>query len=122
MTIDDTTVDEERFRRLAREKQGFYKGQRGHYIGTVDPGDDTILLRYAYSVDMNKLDAALDLNELLKVARFGIYELGFPGLEVLDLAVIQLHDIIAGPFEDYREARNILPYVIDGRYRRKERT
>ena len=44
MTIDDKTMDEERLIQLAREKQGFYKGQRGFYIGTANRGDDAIML------------------------------------------------------------------------------
>jgi hypothetical protein len=107
MAIDDKTKNEEQLIQLAREKQGFYKGQRGFYIGTTDRGDDTILLNPTFSSDMNRL---------LRAASFWIDELGHPNMELLDLASIQMHDIIAGPFENREVAHRILPYVIRTRY------
>lgn len=107
MTIDDTTTGEERLMQLARERQGFYQGQRGFYIGTADRGDDTILLNP---------QSKPYREELLAKERFGIYELGYEGMEVIDLAIIQLHDIIAGPFEDRQTALAVLSSVIQVRY------
>ena len=44
MAIDDKTIGEEQLMQAAREKLGFYKAQRGFYIGTGSRGDDAILL------------------------------------------------------------------------------
>ena len=107
MTIDDKTMDEERLIQLAREKQGFYKGQRGFYIGTANRGDDAIMLSPT---------SRPYRSELLDVASFWIEELGFPGMELLDLALIQTHDIIAGPFENRDLVYRVFPYVIKMRY------
>ncbi|MBI1970635.1 hypothetical protein HYS47_02735 [Candidatus Woesearchaeota archaeon] len=93
---------------LARERQGFYKGKQGYYVGTSDRGDDIILLSQRPRIGRE---------ELLEYAHFGIYELGMQGMELLDLAVVQMHDIIAGPFESWEEARIVLPYVIKERYK-----
>lgn len=107
MAIDEICKGREHFFQLAREKQGFYKGQRGFYIGTANRGDDAILLDPTFQRDRD---------ELLKRARFWIDELGFPGMDLVDLASIQMCDIIAGPFDDRQTAREILPYLLRVRY------
>ena len=112
MAIDDqvhySRNEEQRLIQLARERQGFYKGKQGYYIGTSDRGDDSILLSQPQRVERK---------ELLRYAHFGVYELGVQGMEPIDLAVVQLHDIIAGPFESWEEARRVLPHVIRVRYK-----
>ena len=125
MVLDNKINNEEKLLQLARERQGFYKGKEGYYIWTVDRGDDALLLRHkerSYTSNSPELKRFLlkekpIIEELLEVARFGVYEIGFPGLEPLDLAQIQLHDIIAGPFDSYPDAVEIIPYVIRIRYR-----
>ncbi|MDO8481010.1 MAG: hypothetical protein Q7S65_04295, partial [Nanoarchaeota archaeon] len=47
---------------------------------------------------------------------FWIDELGHPGMELLDLAQVQMHEIIAGPFEDEQIAKKMLRYVVRARY------
>ena len=126
MTIDDKIIDEEQLMQLAREKQGFYKGQKGFYIGTETRGDDAILLTASESIRQEIL--GYEWHDRLgkyvqgkhqKMVRFWIDELGFPGMELLDLAQIQMHDIIAGPFENRKLAYRVLPYVITTRYLRE---
>ncbi len=107
MTIDKTIEDEEQLMQLAREKRGFYKGKKGFYIGTLDKGLDTL---------MSIVPLGPCRRDLLNGACFWIDELGFPGMELVDLASIQTPDIIAGPFEDRQTAQKILPYVIRARY------
>ena len=106
--------EEDFYRRLAREKQGFYKGQTGFYIATLGRGDDTILRR-------NKRKSTsfydrMDCEKLLAFAAFSILELGYPGMQLLDLAQIQMHDVIAGSFESRELAVKVLPYVVNYRY------
>ena len=108
---------------LAEEKLGFYKAQRGFYIGTGTRGDDAILLAASESVRQEIFgykchDYSRKYVQTYrpKGVRFWVEELGYPGLELLDLASIQTHDIIAGPFEDRQTAEKILQYVIRVRY------
>lgn len=106
MALENTLTDE-RLLTLARERQGFFKGKPGFYIGIIDRGDDRILLSPIH---------AFYRDELLRKAQFGIHELGLEGMHILDLAQIQMHDIIAGPFESHTIARDVLPYVVKVRY------
>jgi len=124
MAIDDKAIeDEEQLMQLAREKLGFYKAQRGIYIGTGSRGDDAILLNASESVrqEMFGYEWHDRLGKYVqakhpKMVSFWVDELGYPGMELVDLASIQTHDIIAGPFEDRQTAQRILPYVIRARY------
>lgn len=109
MTLDDKIPDDEQCLTLAKEKGGLYKGQRGFYIATSCRGDDLILLRAPLS----------DREELVGHASFWIDELGYPGLEPIDLITIQTHDIIAGPFETRQIAMKVLPFAIRERYLRE---
>lgn len=106
MTLENKTKDAEYYMQLARESRvGLYKGKKGFYIGTLNRGDDSVLLGNPN-----------DVGVLLDRVQFVIYDLGFPESKKLDLINLQQHDTIAGPFEDYQTALKVLPLVLKMRY------
>lgn len=99
----------------------FIQAKKRFYIGTLIRGHDKILVE---DPDLVRLflsyEKQLGILDTPKPIHFVIYELGFPESKDLDLINLQQHDTIAGPFEDYQTALNVLPYVIKVRYVREQ--